>query len=390
MQCEKSCSTSCHRAFRFLTCTTLMRELYQKNKLFFLILLVAGAGFLVWYFSEIVIFIIVAGVITIIGSPLVELLDRIRIGKLHFPHVLSVIITLVLILALFLGIFATIIPLIINEVQLISNIDSSELLKFYQKEMASLQQLINHYGLMPKGVTIEKSIKQSIVQFLDLTFLSGVFTSIISFTGTFFINLFAIAFLSFFFLSDPTLLSHGILVFTPRAYEEQVKNIMAKSKKLLSRYMVGLILQIFANITTYTLALYIVGVPSALVIGFFAGVVIIIPYIGGIISMIMGVLIGVTGVVALGDYTLIMPTVIRILAAMFIVQMIDNNIFAPIIQGKSVKAHPVEVFLVVIAAASFGGIIGMVVAVPAYGLLKIVIHEFRASFRGTPLLPGRS
>ena len=367
-----------------------MRELYQKNKLFFLILLVAGAGFLVWYFSEIVIFIIVAGVITIIGSPLVELLDRIRIGRLHFPHVLSVIITLVLILALFLGIFATIIPLIINEVQLISNIDSSELLKFYQKEMASLQQLINHYGLMPKGVTIEKSIKQSIVQFLDLTFLSGVFTSIISFTGTFFINLFAIAFLSFFFLSDPTLLSHGILVFTPRAYEEQVKNIMAKSKKLLSRYMVGLILQIFANITTYTLALYIVGVPSALVIGFFAGVVIIIPYIGGIISMIMGVLIGVTGVVALGDYTLIMPTVIRILAAMFIVQMIDNNIFAPIIQGKSVKAHPVEVFLVVIAAASFGGIIGMVVAVPAYGLLKIVIHEFRASFRGTPLVPGRS
>ncbi len=72
-----------------------MRELYQKNKLFFLILLVAGAGFLVWYFSEIVIFIIVAGVITIIGSPLVDLLDRIRIGRFHFPSCFGVIITLV-------------------------------------------------------------------------------------------------------------------------------------------------------------------------------------------------------------------------------------------------------------------------------------------------------
>ncbi len=363
-----------------------MRELYQKNKLFFLVLLILAVGFLVWYFSNIVIFIIVAGVITIIGSPLVDLLDRIRIGRVHFPHVLSVILTLVLILALFLGIFATIIPLVLNEVQLISNIDSTELLKFYQKEMASLQHMINQYGLMPKGMTLEKSIKQSIVKFLDWTFLSGVFTSLISFTGTFFINLFAIAFLSFFFLSDPMLLYRGILLFTPKLYEEPVKNILSKSKKLLSRYMVGLILQIFANITTYSLALYLVGVPSALVIGFFAGVVIIIPYIGGIISMIMGVLIGATGMIALGEYALIMPTIIKILAAMFIVQMIDNNIFAPIIQGKSVKAHPVEVFLVVIAAASFGGIIGMVVAVPAYGFLKIVVHEVREHLKpGTGL-----
>jgi predicted PurR-regulated permease PerM len=156
---------------------------------------------------------------------------------------------------------------------------------------------------------------------------------------------------------------------------------MFKSKHLLSRYFIGLIIQIIANIVTYSLALYIVGVKSPMVIGFFTGIIIIVPYLGGVISMIMGVILGVTGVISTGDYAMIMPMAIKIVVAMFVVQTIDNNVFAPLIQGKSVKAHPVEIFLVVIAAASFGGIIGMIVAVPAYGFIKIVAHEFLSNFR---------
>jgi len=71
---------------------------------------------------------------------------------------------------------------------------------------------------------------------------------------------------------------------------------------------------------------------------------------------------------------------LRIIIAMGIVQLIDNNVFAPLIQGKSVKAHPVEIFLVVIAAASLGGMIAMVVAVPAYGFIKITASEFLSNF----------
>jgi len=354
-----------------------MHELYLKNRLFFLALLVAAIGFLTWYFLDIVIFIIVSSVIAIIGTPLVELLDRLRFWKIRFPHFLSVIITLFIILILFLGMFALFIPLVIKEAQLISTIDGTQLVTHYEKEMRHLQYTINQYGLMPKGMTVEKSVKDAILKFIDFDFFSHVFSSVISFTGTFFFNLFSIAFLSFFFLMDPGLLPRAILRFTPKNYEEQVKNVMYKSRALLSRYFIGLILQITANIITYTLALYIVGVPNPLVIGFFTGVIIIIPYIGGIISMIMGLLIGITGIVAIGDYSLIMPMALKIVITMFIVQMIDNNIFAPFIQGKSVKAHPVEVFIVVIAAASLGGIIGMVVAVPAYGFLKIVVQEIR-------------
>jgi predicted PurR-regulated permease PerM len=358
-----------------------MRELYKKNKLFFLILLIGAAGFLVWYFSNIVIFIIVAGVISIIGSPLVALFDKIKIGRFTFPHVLSVSVTLLIMLLLFVGMFSLFIPIIVNEANLISNIDGKQFMAYYQSDVASLQHTLIHYGIMPRGATIETIAKQAILKIIDFGMFSNVLTSVISFTGTFFFNLFSILFLSFFFMQDYKMLPRFILLVTPEKYDEQIKNVMFKSKDLLSRYFIGLIIQIIANIVTYSLALYIVGVPNPLVIGFFTGIIIIVPYLGGIISMLMGVILGVTGVISAGDYSMIMPMALRIVAAMFVVQTIDNNVFAPLIQGKSVKAHPVEIFLVVIAAASLGGIAGMIVAVPAYGFVKIIAHEFLSNFR---------
>ena len=358
-----------------------MRELYHKNKLFFLIVITAAIGFLVWYFSNIVIFIIVATVISIVGGPLVDLFDRIKIGRFAIPRPLSVILTLILILALFFGMFSLFIPLVVNEAQMISNIDGQKLMDYFQGDIKSLRMLLIRYGIMPRGVTIETAAKQAVLKIIDVGMFSNVVSSIISFTGTFFFNLFSIIFLSFFFLKDNKMLPRLILLITPEKYIEQTKNIMYKSKDLLSRYFIGLIFQIILNILTYSIALYIAGVENPLVIGFFTGVIIIIPYLGGIISMLMGVILGLTGVIAMGDYAMIVPMAVKILVAMFIVQTIDNNVFAPLIQGKSVKAHPVEIFLVVIAAASLGGILGMVIAVPAYGFVKIVAMEFLNNFK---------
>jgi len=367
-----------------------MSELYKKNKLFFLILFTAAIGFLVWYFSHIFLFIIVAGVISIVGSPLVDLLHRIRIWKFRIPHGICVAITLVTIILLFFGLFSLFIPLVLNEAQMIAAIDGKQLMAYYQKDIDYLQSSLLHYGVMPHGATIESSAKQAILKIIDFGMFSNLLTSIISFTGTFFFNVFSVLFLSFFFLNDTTMLPRFILMVTPAKYSESMKHVMARSKMLLSRYFIGLIIQILANILTYTLALYIVGVKGPLVVGFFTGIVIIIPYLGGIIAMIMGVLLGVTGVISTGDFAMIFPMALKIIVAMFIVQTIDNNVFGPLIQGKSVKAHPVEIFLVVIAAASLGGIIGMVVAVPVYGFIKIVVTEFLSKFKLVQHIYGNS
>ncbi|MEI6683840.1 MAG: AI-2E family transporter [Bacteroidota bacterium] len=366
-----------------------MLDLYRKNKLFILILATAALGFLVWYFANIVIFIIVAGVISIVGAPLVELLDRIKIGRLRFPHVLSVAITLLVMVALIAGLLSLFIPLIINETTQISNIDGKQFMAYFHDEIGSSQSFLIRYGIMPRGATFESTAKKAILNLIDFGMFSNMLSSIITFTGTFFFNLFSVLFLSFFFLLDQKMLPRFIMMLTPEKHEGRIRNVMHQSKKLLSRYFIGLIIQILANIITYSFALYLIGVENPLVIGFFTGIIIIIPYLGGIISMIMGVILGITGVISAGNYAAIFPMTVKIMLAMFVVQTIDNNLFAPMIQGKSVKAHPVEIFLVVIAAAGIGGIIGMIVAVPAYGFIKIVANEFLSNFRLFQKIPEK-
>jgi len=352
-----------------------MPELYNRYKLFFTILFVGLCGFLVWYFSEIVVFIIVAMVISIIGTPLVEFLDNLKFGRIRFPHVLSVALTLILMLLVFLGLFSFFIPLVIREANMISQIDTQKLLDYFHPQTEWLQTTLRQYGIIPKSGTIEAALKEMALKLIDFNLFSNLLSSIISFTGSFFFSLFSILFLSFFFLKEHDLLPNLFQKIIPHKYADLGEKVVRRSKKLLSRYFIGLLIQIIANIITYSLALIIVGTQGALVIGFFAGILVIIPYIGGIIAIVTGVLLGMTGLVSTGMYDQLLPMALKITVAMLAAQTIDNNIFQPYIQGKSVSAHPVEIFLIVIAAASFGGIPGMIVAVPAYGFLKIVATE---------------
>ena len=187
-----------------------MLDLYQKNKLFFLVLLTAALGFLVWYFSTIVIVILVAGVISIIGSPLVELFGRIKIGRFKFPRVLGTILTLVLFLLLFFGLFSLFIPLVVNEVEMISNIDGKQLMAYFHEEIARAQWTMVHYGLMPHGATFESTAKQAVLKLIDFGMFSNLLALVITFTGSFFFNLFSVLFLSFFFMLDQALMTRFI------------------------------------------------------------------------------------------------------------------------------------------------------------------------------------
>jgi len=358
-----------------------MSELYQRYKLFFLILIFVTVGFLIWYFSEIIIVIVIAGVISITGYPLVGLFDKIRIKKLKFPHALSVALTLILILALFLGLFSFFIPLVVQEAAMISTIDGGKLMTYYQPEINWLEESLVSFGVISRGSTIETILKENIAGVLNIGIFSNVLGSLITFTGKFFFYLFSILFLSFFFLYDVTMLPRVLLLLIPEKYGDHAKNVMQKSKFLLSRYFIGLIINVLAMIASYAIVLSIFGVHGALVIAFFGGIVNIIPYIGPIIAVITGILLGVTGVISAGFYGAIASIAIKILFGMLLVIILDNVVYAPLIQGKSVKAHPVEIFLVIISAGSIGGIPAMIVAVPGYAFLRILASEFLSNFR---------
>ena len=160
-----------------------------------------------------------------------------------------------------------------------------------------------------------------------------------------------------------------------------MKHILTSTKKLLTRYFVGLLIEILIVSMLLSLGLYIIGVDNALLIGFLAGILIIVPYIGSIVGTILGILLGISTHLGADFHTVIIPLVSKIAIIFLIVHTIDPIIFQPIIYAKSVHAHPLEIFLIILIAGKLAGIPGMIVAIPVYTLFRIFAKEFLNGFK---------
>jgi predicted PurR-regulated permease PerM len=126
------------------------------------------------------------------------------------------------------------------------------------------------------------------------------------------------------------------------------------------------------------IGLSVVGlkVSHAVTIALIAAVLNVIPYVGPFIGSLMAVAIGTAVSMPMDVATGLVPRIIYILIVMETTKVIDNVIFQPQIFSRSVKAHPLEIFLVILIAATIGGVLGMLIAIPAYTVLRVIGKEF--------------
>ena len=150
---------------------------------------------------------------------------------------------------------------------------------------------------------------------------------------------------------------------------------------MLSKYFTGLFIDMLIVGTLAGSLMRIMGIDNALIIGFTAGILNVVPYIGSMITMIVAVFLGVSGCIAHGDYALIMGTITKTFFGLLSINLIDGFIFQPFIFSNSVKAHPLEIFIVTLMGATIGGIAGMIVALPVYTIFRIVAKEFLTRFK---------
>lgn len=191
----------------------------------------------------------------------------------------------------------------------------------------------------------------------------------------------SVLFISFFFLKDENLFENGILVFVPAKHHQATRNVISSSKTLLMRYFIGVMLELIGVMSMITIGLLIFGVQNALLIGFFGGIMNIIPYLGPILGSTIGFIIGVTATLAFGAYDDLLPVIAKLGGVFIVAQVIDNNILVPLIYSKSVKAHPLEIFFVIIMGGSLAGLIGMLLAIPVYTVLRVIAKEFFQQFK---------
>jgi len=342
------------------------------------------SALIIWTFKHIVAYILVAAVISLVGRPIVVFLRRIRYKKFLIPRALAAILALLAVWILITGFFIFFVPLIINQGQELSNIDIEMVQNSLDTPFQKLEQLFERMKSDPNDpATLEEYIENKIFSFLNLSLISSAISDLINVLGNLFIAFFSISFISFFFLKDENLFGDGILLLVPTRYEEKFQHFLDSTKQLLTRYFTGIIFQITGIIILNTAGLSILGLnfQLAAVIGLITGVLNVIPYVGPLIGASIGLFLGIVNHLELDFYQELLPLLGEMAIVFAITQIVDNILFQPLIYGASVKAHPLEIFLVILIAGSLAGIAGMILAIPTYTVLRVFAREFFNQFK---------
>lgn len=353
-------------------------------KYLLIILGLAVLGYILWYFSSIVAYILIAAVLSLIGAPVVGLFDKVKIRKFKIPRAISALITVIFLWALVITFFRIFVPLVANQANELSRIDTQAIYQLLEKPINWLESVYNNYNLGGEEMTdFDEFINSKIRSVLNISFITNFFSSIFGILGNIFIAVFAISFILFFFLKDPAMFTNSLVLLIPQKHETSVRNALGSTQKLLMRYFIGICIEITAVMIAITIGMTIVGLGfrQALVIGLVIGLLNVIPYLGPWLGGIIGIIIGIANNLNMDMKTELLPMAGYMLLVILIVQIIDNNLLQPVIFSSSVKAHPLEIFLVIMIAGTLAGIPGMILAVPAYTVIRVFAKEFLNKLR---------
>jgi predicted PurR-regulated permease PerM len=330
--------------------------------------------YLLYNLASVILYLILAGVLALLGKPIVSFFDN----KLAIPTSLSVVITILLQIALVLGFAGLIIPVVLTQGENLSLLDIESLEQNITDSLSLLSDTIARHVPPLKNYLNELSIENQFVENMDLNFIPNLLGGVLDALGTLSIGFFSVVFITFFFLKDQKLLQRGILVFIPDNKEEKAVNSFGKISYLLSRYFSGILLQLIILFIVYSITLLIGGIENAIVIALLCSIFNIIPYVGPLIGGTLMLLLTLISYLEVDFYQVALPKLAYVAAGIIVGQLIDNFFSQPYIYAKSVKSHPLEIFLVILCAGSLFGILGMVVAVPAYTVIKVILSVFFA------------
>ena len=340
----------------------------------------AAIAAICWYFRSVLIYVIIAFVVSLIGHPLMRLLRRLRIRGNSLPDGLLAIVSILLILAGALLFITQIIPIVTGIIRDASVMNAAEL------PYHTLIDRFNEWivGLFPGlggDFDIVSVVLDKIREVINLSNVSSVIGSVASAAAHIAVGLFSVVFISFFFIKDETLFSKIVCALVPDRIEGSVDSTLSDINHLLSRYFIGLIIEVAGVILVDFLGLWLiarVGPDYAIGIAFIAGVLNVIPYVGPLLGELIGVILcvvlkygaGVGLSVPIWAFALI------VLAIMLTAQLIDNFVYQPVIYSTSIKSTPLEIFIVLLMAGRIGGTVGLLVGIPAYTVVRVIAIRF--------------
>jgi len=341
--------------------------------IFWAVIQLAGVCILLWLLLQLktlLIYMLIAGIVSLIGRPINQLLMK----RLKMKTVLATTISIVLLLGVLISIFSLFVPLLIQQGQNLSLLDV-DLLKI---NIQTLAEEISIYFQLDNSFWQQQISVDNLFKNVNLGLLPELLNQTLELLGGFTIGLFSVVFILFFFLKDSYLQEQIILALVNDKVSNRVEKSIEKTKRLLSRYFLGLLLQISILLIIYSIVLAIFQVENAFIIAFLCALLNLIPYLGPIVGAVLMMLLTMSSFIGSDFSSIILPKTIYVMIGFFIGQLIDNFFSQPFIFSNSVKSHPLEIFIVILASGTLLGPVGMIIAIPLYTTIKVIAQEFLA------------
>lgn len=362
------------------------------------LLTIAIVAAVCWFVRDVLACVILAALVALLASPLSRMFGRISIRGHHMPSWLTTVLSMISIIAVVLGLLMGIFPLIRDISKDISVANVNNMALVVKEPLAKLNSWI--ISTLPKvgpDFKIESVVLEQLQRIFDVSTFSTVVGSVTSFFVKLGVGLFAVIFISFFFIKDPSLVPNIVTAFVPDNYEERVRESIGKIGTLVSRYFVGLTIEVLGVALVNFLGLLIIarlGFRYSLGIAFMTGLLNIIPYIGplfgGVIGVSLSLIIKYVCVSSFGLSIGFVPFMLVLIGIFVVTQWIDNYLFQPLIYSNSVNVHPLEIFIVFLIAGKIGGMTGMLVAIPAYTVIRETAAQFLGDIKAVRMLTEKN
>lgn len=289
------------------------------------------------------------------------------------PKGIAILLVMVGVIVIFIMIITSLVPII--QKQLLDLV--SQLPYYYQiisEQVENFMQTGLFETIQEQFNKINTDFIQSITERLNgiLNFTFSGIGSVVGIIGDIVITVMTMPVILYYLLKDGNKVIPFVTRMFPTRSQHKISVMLNEMNQQVSSYIRGQITVAICVGFTYIIGYTLIGLPYGVTIGMIAGLLTIIPYIGSIIGLTPALIIGfVTN-----------PTLaLHVLLVFVIEQLIESRVLQPLILGSSLKMHPVTILIILLAAGKMFGLVGLLIAVPVYAVVKVFITHFFAWYK---------
>ena len=347
--------------------------MFKNSKLFFWTLEILAVVILIWVFTQIgfvfmpvtalfsMVFIpfIIAGFLYYVFNPVVLYLEK----KFKLPSIWGIVIVFILLIGLFVYTIVSLVPNVITQL--------SGLISASGSLVPNLQKWVDRLSQNPafKDVDFKGMIDKANISYMDVlqNLLSGVTFSLSNVVGVISKVVMVVGLvpiLLFYMLKDGKNMIPFLKKTILKRDKLNIASLLDDMNKTISKYISGTSIDCLFIFVTVFISYLIIGIPYAFLFAVFAAITNLIPYLGPYI--------GLTPVVLSVGFAHPVQALIAIVVVL-VLQQLDGNIIYPRVVGSAVEVHPVTIMVLMLVAGSLYGLVGMLIAVPFYSLVKEIV-----------------